>query len=94
MKYVRTYNTQLEEIEGWPTTDRRGSIDLIDKHNGYAFNIQFGKTPKVSVYKLENKDVDSNWGERIHYKRITDKPTKQEVKESFNQYISDLAKSI
>ena len=89
MKYLRCYNTQVEEIEGWPTTDKRGGIDLIDKHNGYAFCITFGKIPKVSIYK--NSD-DQNLGELVFRKRITDKPSREDVKEDFNQYLNDLAK--
>jgi hypothetical protein len=56
MKTYRCYNTKLTEVEGWSTTDKRGQVEIHDENNKFAFAITFGKTPKISVYSL-----DENW---------------------------------
>jgi hypothetical protein len=56
MKTFRTYNTKLTEIPGWPTTCKRGSVEVHDTNNNLAFVIDFGKNPTIRVYEYSNED--------------------------------------
>jgi hypothetical protein len=67
MKYYRAYNTKLEEIEGWSTADKKGCVEIIDEHNNFAFVIQFGKRPKISVFENSNRD---NFGDQVFSTKI------------------------
>ncbi len=59
MKTFRTYNTKLTEIEGWSTTDKKGTIEIHDENNNVAFTIVFGKVPKITVHTYDNEDFQN-----------------------------------
>ena len=53
MKTYRCYNTKLTEVDGWPTTGKRGEVEIHDDNNKFGFSIVFGKSPKIAVYSLD-----------------------------------------
>ena len=67
MKKIRVYNTKLTEIKGWPTSDKRGAVDIIDEKNGFAFSISFGKSPKIEVFKNSSEE---DFGQLVFEKKL------------------------
>lgn len=54
-------NTKLKETEGWPTTDKRGTVCINDWKNNFAFYINFGKKPRIRIWKTKkNGDFIGN----------------------------------
>lgn len=56
MRSSKTYichNTNLEFKDRWDTADKRGTVVINDWKNQYAFVIDFGKSPKVRVWKTK-----------------------------------------
>ena len=67
MKKIRVYNTKLTEIESWPTSDKRGSVELIDENNKFTFHIQFGKHPIIEVF---NNSSGEDFGQLVFEKKL------------------------
>ncbi len=72
MKTYRCYNTNLKEVGGWSTLDKKGTVEIHDENNKLAFVINFGKIPELSVYTLKHgwKNGDGDFDKRIFQAKV------------------------
>lgn len=57
MKTFRCYNTKLSEVDGWPTSDKKPTIEITDEDNEYCFVIEFGEKPVVTIFDLVDGEI-------------------------------------
>ena len=77
MKTYTTHNTKLVQEEGWSTTDKKPTVVISDTKNLYGFVIEFGKFPKIEIYKIKK---NGDFVKKLSEAKIK-KPTTKRVSE-------------